>query len=197
MATEDNRLLLISSRVRNKPAMYSAVRPNIKVVEYNFDSHGLDEILGLVGTFLAGLKMTSIAMVVHSSERDLFVCAPGESKLSLKSVIGDEKIRNFFKNLVKEFLDKENWSARLDFLATYMAEQIDGGLLAKELETMLDVHVGMSKNLEGSDIQVTMKRPGVNGFSTVGEMYFDMPTLQAALKQVGKVTKDGQRKLEK
>ena len=42
----------------------------------------------------------------------------------------------------------------MDFLATYMAEQIDGGLLAKELEALLGCHVGLSKNLEGSDIQV-------------------------------------------
>ena len=42
----------------------------------------------------------------------------------------------------------------MDFLATYMAEQIDGGLLAKELEALLGCQVGLSKNLEGSDIQV-------------------------------------------
>ena len=50
--------------------------------------------------------------------------------------------------------DLDDWSARVDFLATYMAEQIDGGLLAKELEALLGCHVGLSKNLEGSDIQV-------------------------------------------
>ena len=44
----------------------------------------------------------------------------------------------------------------MDFLATYMAEQIDGGLLAKELEALLGCQVGLSKNLEGSDIQVVI-----------------------------------------
>ena len=44
----------------------------------------------------------------------------------------------------------------MDFLATYMAEQIDGGLLAKELESLLGCQVGLSKNLEGSDIQVVI-----------------------------------------
>ena len=52
--------------------------------------------------------------------------------------------------------DMDDWSARVDFLATYMAEQIDGGLLAKELESLLGCQVGLSKNLEGSDIQVTL-----------------------------------------
>lgn len=84
----------------------------------------------------------------------------------------------------------------MDFLATYMAEQIDGGLLAKELEQMLNCQVGLSKNLEGSDIQVVRNKS--NGrFLTVGEMYFDMPTLKNHLEQVGKVSKDGQKKLER
>ena len=54
----------------------------------------------------------------------------------------------------------DDWSARVDFLATYMAEQIDGGLLAKELESLLGCQVGLSKNLEGSDIQVTLPSHG-------------------------------------
>ena len=41
-----------------------------------------------------------------------------------------------------------------------MAEQIDGGLLAKELEALLGCQVGLSKNLEGSDIQVVDLRVG-------------------------------------
>ena len=56
--------------------------------------------------------------------------------------------------------DLDDWSARIDFLATYMAEQIDGGLLAKELEALLGCQVGLSKNLEGSDIQVVVLRVG-------------------------------------
>ena len=56
--------------------------------------------------------------------------------------------------------DMDDWSARVDFLATYMAEQIDGGLLAKELESLLGCQVGLSKNLEGSDIQVTLPPHG-------------------------------------
>jgi hypothetical protein len=83
-------------------------------------------------------QVPSIAMVLHSSEHELFLTAPGEDKLSLRSMVSDESVRNFFSALVAECLDLDDWSARMDFLATYMAEQIDGGLLAKELEAMLN-----------------------------------------------------------
>lgn len=37
---------------------------------------------------------------------------------------------------------------------------------------------------------------GGGAFPTVGEMYFDLPTLKNLMSQVGKVTKDGQKKLK-
>ena len=40
---------------------------------------------------------------------------------------------------------------RLDFLATYAAEHIDGGLIARELQTILGCHVGLAKDLEGKE----------------------------------------------
>lgn len=76
-------------------------------------------------------------MVLHSSEHELFICAPDESRLSRRSIVKDEKVRNFLIELINDNIDRADWSARVDFLATYMAEQIDGGLLAKELEAML------------------------------------------------------------
>ncbi len=78
-----------------------------------------------------------MAMVLHSSEHELFLVAPGEAKLSLRTMVGDDAVRGFFRDLVTDCLDLDDWSARLDFLATYMAEQFHGGMLAKELEKML------------------------------------------------------------
>lgn len=136
------RLLLISSRARNKPVIYNAVRPEVKVLEYIYDSTTLEELQSSVTKILAGHKVSSIAMVLHSSERELFICAPDESRLSLRSIVQDEKVRRFLTELVNDLIDHTDWSARVDFLATYMAEQIDGGLLAKELEGMLGCQVG-------------------------------------------------------
>ena len=33
-------------------------------------------------------------------------------------------------------------------------------------------------------------------FQTVGEMYFNLPQLQTRLEQIGRVTKDGEKKLQ-
>eukprot|EP00094_Tigriopus_californicus_P004958 TCALIF_04774-PA protein Name:"Similar to nek8 Serine/threonine-protein kinase Nek8 (Danio rerio)" AED:0.11 eAED:0.12 QI:30/0.66/0.28/0.85/0.83/0.71/7/0/1060 len=195
MSDIGSRLLLVSSRARNKPAIYGSLKPHIKTVEYNFDSHSMDDIYGIIAKFLVGQRVASMAIVLHSSEKELFLCAAGEARLSLRTIISDDHVRQFMVRIVTDFIDLENWSSRLDFLATYMAEQINGGLLAKELETLLGCQVGMSKNLEGSDIQMIKRAPG-GGFATVGDMYFDLPTLQNKLSQVGRVTKDGERKLE-
>ncbi len=58
--------------------------------------------------------------------------------------------------------------------------------------------VGLSKNLEGSDIQVVRNDQAAasnGGKFTVGEMYFSLPVLASKLDQTGKVTKDGEKKL--
>ncbi len=48
----------------------------------------------------------------------------GMSRLSLKSIVRDASVRRFLSSLVGECVDLTDWSARLDFLATYMAEQV-------------------------------------------------------------------------
>ena len=50
------------------------------------------------------LKVPSIAMVLHSSEHELFLTAPGERKLSLRSMVNDEAVRNFFSGIVSDAL---------------------------------------------------------------------------------------------
>ena len=54
---------------------------------------------------------------------------------------------------VTSILEKQTFYVifRLDFLATYAAEHIDGGLIARELQTILGCHVGLAKDLEGKE----------------------------------------------
>ena len=42
---------------------------------------------------------------------------------------------------------------RLDFLATYAAENIDGNLICRTMKQMLDCEVGMIKDLEGKEVR--------------------------------------------
>ena len=101
----------------------------------------------------APTRVSSVALVLHSSERELFLCQVGMSRLSLKSIVRDEGVRRFLSRLVGECVDLADWGARLDFLATYMAEQIDGGLLAKELEQMLNCQVRSELRLEFEELE--------------------------------------------
>ncbi|XP_040565280.1 serine/threonine-protein kinase Nek8 [Lepeophtheirus salmonis] len=197
---DKRRLLIVSSRVRHKSAVLSSIRDNgIYTVQYNFETMSIEDILLLVANTIKHDRVTSIAFILHSSEKELFLCRPGESKISLKTMIGDQMVRKFFMFLVEEFLDKSDPNARIDFLASYAAEHVDGGLISKELESLLNVEVGISSNLQGSDIQVVQKGSS-NSKDTaplsVGGMYFNLERLESSLKKTGKVSKDGKQKLK-
>ena len=49
-------------------------------------------------------KVPSIALILHSSEHELFLTAPGERRLSLRSMVNDEAVRNFFSGIVADTL---------------------------------------------------------------------------------------------
>ena len=51
------RLLLISSRARNKPAIYASVWPHIKVLEFNYDSSTIEELRRSTVAHLGGTKV--------------------------------------------------------------------------------------------------------------------------------------------
>ena len=51
------------------------------------------------------------------------------------------------------FYFQSNWSARMDFLATYAAVNLDGALISKEITGIMGCQVGLSKDLYGSDLQ--------------------------------------------
>ena len=47
-------------------------------------------------------------MILHSSEHELFLTAPGERKLSLRSMVNDEAVRNFFSGIVTDALARNS-----------------------------------------------------------------------------------------
>ena len=47
-------------------------------------------------------------MILHSSEHELFLTAPGERKLSLRSMVNDEAVRNFFSGIVSDALGRNS-----------------------------------------------------------------------------------------
>lgn len=101
----DYRLLVVSSRARNKVAIFNSVLANLVLVDYNYETTSLEELLQKILKALGGAKVASMAMVLHTSERELFICGPGPALISLKSLINDRTIKDFLQQLAKQVLD--------------------------------------------------------------------------------------------
>ena len=99
------RLLVVSSRARNKVAIFNSVLPNLILVDYNYETTSLEELLEKITKALNGTKVASMAMVLHTSERELFICGPGPAFVSLKALINDARIKDFLQKLGKSVLD--------------------------------------------------------------------------------------------
>lgn len=82
----------------------------------------------------------------------------------------------------------------MDFLATYAAVNLDGALISKEITSIMGCQVCLSSDLAGSDVQTKSKNGKV---VALGEIYFDLNKLRAHLQTVGKVGKQGAKKLQK
>ena len=73
------RLVLVSSRARNKLAVYASVLPNVIAMEYSYETFGLDDILDQVAMKLKVTKVAkvaSIAFILHTSEKVSFWSKP-------------------------------------------------------------------------------------------------------------------------
>ena len=89
---------------------------------------------------------------------------------------------------------QSNWGARLDFLATYAAVNLDGAMIAKEITSLMGLPVGLSSDLFGNESQI---KTGSGKTIPIGELYFDLSKLKIHLQNVGKVAKEGAKKLKK
>ena len=101
----DYRLLVVSSRARNKVAIFNSVLPNLILVDYNYESTTLDELLEKIKRALNGTKVASMAFVLHTSERELFICSPGSALISLKTLINDDGIKRFCVEIAQNVTD--------------------------------------------------------------------------------------------
>jgi hypothetical protein len=101
----EHRLLVVSSRARNKVPIYSSVLPNIHLMEYGYETTTLEDLIEKIVQTLKGTKVASMAMVLHTSERELFICSPGPALVSLRTTINDPSIKEFFTALATKVLD--------------------------------------------------------------------------------------------
>ncbi|XP_066264089.1 uncharacterized protein [Branchiostoma lanceolatum] len=168
------RLLLLSSRAKNSGTIAASVLPNVHVIRYNYENSTLDGILKQTAEVLGGIKVESMACVMHSSGGSIYVCS--DRLLTSVNIIEQSSIRDFYSTLVENHLDRSFVNARLDFLACSAVQSVESGTILQEMETLLGVSVGMAKDLSAGEI--SMQRIGEDSSTTVGELYFREEKLQ-------------------
>ncbi|XP_078620370.1 uncharacterized protein LOC144887197 [Branchiostoma floridae x Branchiostoma japonicum] len=168
------RLLLLSSRAKNSGTIATSVRSNVHVIRYNYENSTLDGILKQTAEVLGGIKVESIACVMHSSGGSIYVCS--DRLLTSLNIIEQSSIRDFYSTLVENHLDRSFVNARLDFLACSAVQSVESGTILQEMESLLGVSVGMAKDLSAAEI--SMQRIGEDSSTTVGELYFREEKLQ-------------------
>ena len=58
-------------------------------------------------------------------------------KITLQTLVSDRSVRQLFELIARDVLTPD--TARLDFFGSYAADHVDGGLIAKELQTIMKV----------------------------------------------------------
>ena len=84
-------------------------------------------------------KVDHLAFLLSGSEKELFLCEIGTKKITLQTLISDHSVKQFFELIQRNILEQSN--ARVDFLGSYAAEHVDGGLIARELQTIMQVKI--------------------------------------------------------
>ncbi|XP_047483303.1 serine/threonine-protein kinase Nek8-like [Penaeus chinensis] len=198
------RLLLVSSRARHVDPVAQALLPGVLMVTYKYETSTLDHILAQVTTALGGRKVETVAVVLHGSEVELYLCGPGEKVLSAHSASEQVSVREFFSALINAHVDKTLMNARLDFLAAHPAHDEHGAIIAVHLNELLGIPVTLATDLQASDIEVEPFVPedgSGQASTTLGALYFDLRRLKEALKTAGggvkKRTKDLDNDYEK
>ncbi|XP_037787785.1 serine/threonine-protein kinase Nek9-like [Penaeus monodon] len=193
------RLLLVSSRARHVDPVAQALLPGVLMVTYKYETSTLDHILAQVTTALGGRKVETVALVLHGSEVELYLCGPGEKVLSTHSASEQVSVREFFSTLINTHVDKTLMNARLDFLAAHPAHDEHGDIIALHLNELLGIPVTLATDLQASDIEVEPFVPedgSGQASTTLGALYFDLRRLKEALKTAGGGVKKRKKDLD-
>lgn len=51
-----------------------------------------------------------MAMVLHTSERELFICSPENALISVKTLINDEAVKKFCLEIAENVIDRVSFS---------------------------------------------------------------------------------------
>ncbi|XP_022103366.1 uncharacterized protein LOC110986064 isoform X2 [Acanthaster planci] len=173
------RLLLLSNKIKNHNAVGNSILPNVKLVQYKYESGACDPIFNQIAQALNETTVESIACILHTKPGNILLCTNGENRemLTPSNIVEQNAVVIFFKSLVTAFCKQGCESVRFDLLACSALRPSDIGHLAPTLERLLEVPVGISKEILGTDIPLKA-HSSEPSFSCVGEMYFKTDKLK-------------------
>lgn len=104
----------------------------------------------------------------------MFLSFSDSKFLSLESLNNDDSIKSFFLHLVETYTNHMVNGRRLDFLNSCINNN-DINLITSQLEMLLQIPVGISKDLFGTEIK--------SSYSNIGELYFNLSKLQESINE--------------
>ena len=106
---------------------------------FSYESTSIEDLYQLLYEEVEQLKskVDHLAFLLSGSEKELFLCEIGTKKITLQTLISDHSVKQFFELIQRNILEQSN--ARVDFLGSYAAEHVDGGLIARELQSIMQV----------------------------------------------------------
>ncbi|XP_071787892.1 uncharacterized protein [Asterias amurensis] len=178
-STEVERLVLLSNKIKNHNIVANALLPNVKLVQYKYESGSFEAIFNQITLALNGIKVRSIACILHTKPGSVLFYTNGDYRETLTpSNIGEQNsVVNFLKSL-KSFCSQD-LDTRIDLLACSALRPSDIGHLGPSLERIMEIPVGISKEILGTDIVLTTCT-SANGkfYKCVGDMYFKTDKLK-------------------
>ena len=172
-----NRLVVVSSKVRNVSSIRHALMPGVALLQYSCETQTLEQIEAQIAQHCHGGKMKSIAFLLSCAGPALQLLVKEEKIISKDGAL-DESVRKFFIDIVNKYMSSDDDFHRLDFLGWYSLQSNEvAPAIVAELQNLTGVTVGVWKDLSGQSFST--KRPDDNLRISIGDMYFRLDKLRS------------------
>ncbi|GFR93665.1 serine/threonine-protein kinase Nek8 [Elysia marginata] len=171
-----NRLVVVSSKVRNVSSVRHALMPGVALVQYNCESQTLEHIEALIAQQCRGGKVKSIAFLLSCAGSSMQLLVKDEKTINKDGTL-DGSVRKFFIDVVNKYMSPDDDFRRLDFLGWYSLQNNETAPpVVAELQNLTGVTVSVWQDLSGQSFSI--RWPEDNLRISVGDMYFRLDKLR-------------------
>ncbi|GFO11680.1 serine/threonine-protein kinase nek8 [Plakobranchus ocellatus] len=171
-----NRLVVVSSKVRNVSSIRHALMPGVGLVQYNCDSQTLEHVESQIVQHCRGGKIKSIAFLLGCVGASLQLLVKDEKVINKDGGLEDS-VRKFFTDIVNKCMTPDDNFCRIDFLGWYSLQSNESPPpVVAELQNLTGVTVGVWHDLSGQSF--SSKRTEETPRLSIGDMYFRLDKLR-------------------